>query len=241
MNNKTAEYDSEALSYDESRFSDELGRHLDYMHKRIVEKLLNSSERLILDAGVGTGRLATWLAKRSFRVVGVDLSDEMLKVAKRKARLSDVNIDLVLADLHFLPFRYRVFDGCVCINVIDHLSDANKFFKELRLMLKPNGFFVFNFSNILSPYLPIAFLVNLKGKALLKRGKISSKWLMLKQMSALLKQTGFSIQNIHGCMIASPLPLGNKLIKIIRPINLSAESSKLKFISGSEFIIAQLK
>jgi 2-polyprenyl-3-methyl-5-hydroxy-6-metoxy-1,4-benzoquinol methylase len=239
MGRRIAEYDSEALYYDESRFSDRLGRHLDYMHKRIVEKLLNSSGKLILDAGVGTGRFATWLAKRGFKVIGVDLSPEMLKVAKRKIKLLNVDIELVLADLHFLPFRYGTFDSCVCINVVDHLTDIGKFLSELRLVLKPKGIFVLNFSNILSPYLPIALLVNFKGKALFKGGKISSKWFTSKQMATLLSQSGFNIRALHGCMIASPLPLGNRLIKLVQAVNLSTESSKLKFFSGSMFIKVQ--
>jgi 2-polyprenyl-3-methyl-5-hydroxy-6-metoxy-1,4-benzoquinol methylase len=239
MDNRTAEYDSEAFYYEESRFSNELGRHLNYMHKRIVEKLLGSSGGLILDAGTGTGRFATWLAKKGFNVIGVDLSHEMLKIAKRKKKSLNANIDLVLADLHSLPFRYEVFDGCVSINVVDHLRDVSKFLKELRLVLKPGGFFIFNFSNILSPYLPIALLVNLKGKALLKGGKISSKWFTLKQMATLLSQSGFNIRALHGCMIASPLPLGNRLIKLVQAVNLSTESSKLKFFSGSMFIKVQ--
>ena len=239
MDNRTAEYDSEAFYYEESRFSDGLGRHLNYMHKRIVEKLLGSSGGLILDAGTGTGRFATWLAKKGFKIIGVDLSHEMLKIAKRKTKSLDANIDLILADLHSLPFRYEVFDSCVSINVVDHLRDVSKFLKELRLVLKPGGFFIFNFSNILSPYLPIALFVNLKGKALLKGGKISSRWFTLKQMLALLRKSGFIIRDVHGCMIASPMPLGNKLIKVIQAINISVESSKLKFFSGSEFIKVQ--
>jgi hypothetical protein len=40
MNQKATEYDYEAANYDKGRFNDKMGRHLDYMHKKIVESLL---------------------------------------------------------------------------------------------------------------------------------------------------------------------------------------------------------
>jgi len=235
MAGQTAEYNYEASSYDESRFGNKIGRHLDYMHKKIVRDL-NISGNLILDAGTGTGRFATWLAKKGFEVIGVDLSHEMLKVAKKKIKTLNIDVSLILADLQFLPFKPRVFNGCVCINVIDHLSDISNFLKNVNRVLKNDGYFIFNFSNILSPYLPIALLVNFREKALFKGGKIRSKWFTFKKICILLRQAGFELKGTRGCMIASPLPFGDKIIEIVQIINRLAESSRLNFFSGSIFI-----
>jgi len=238
MDRKTAEYDYEASSYDESRFCSEMGRHLDYMHKRIVGSFLNSSGKLVLDAGVGTGRFATWLAEKGFKVIGVDLSREMLEKAKRKAQILNTDIGFILADMHFLPLRKNLFDSCICINVIDHISDISKFLKEVKYVVNPKGFFIFNISNLQSPYLPIAVIVNLRKHALFKGG-IHSRWFTFREIDILLPRTGFNIKEIKGCMISSPIPLGEKLIKIIKPINFFVETSKIKFFSGSLFIKAQ--
>ncbi len=238
MAGQTAEYDYEASSYDESRFGNKIGRHLDYMHKKIVQDL-NISGKLILDAGTGTGRFATWLAKKGFEVIGVDLSPKMLKVARNKMKTLNADVGLILADLRYLPFKHGVFNGCVCINVIDHLSDISNFLKNVNRVLKSDGCFIFNFSNILSPYLPIALIVNFREKALFKEGKIRSKWFTFKKMRIWLREAGFELKGIRGCMIASPLPLGDGFIKIVQPINLLAESSQLKFFSGSIFIKAR--
>jgi ubiquinone/menaquinone biosynthesis C-methylase UbiE len=237
MASQTTEYNYEASSYDESRFSNKIGRHLDYMHKKIVQDL-NIFGKLILDAGTGTGRFATWLAKKGFEVIGVDLSPKMLKVARKKMKALNVDVGLLLADLRFLPFKPGVFNGCVCINVIDHLSDISKFLKDVNRVLKSDGCYIFNFSNILSPYLPIALIVNFREKALFK-GKIRSKWFTFMKMRILLREAGFELMGLRGCMIASPLPLGDRFIKIVQPINLLAESSQLKIFSGSIFIKAR--
>ena len=237
MRREIPEYDLEASSYDKSRFCSRLGKHIDRMHKRIVESLLNSSGKTLLDIGVGTGRFATWLAERGFEVVGVDISREMLKKAKKKVSNSK-NIHLVLGDANFLPFRKRSFDNCICINVINHIPLVDKFLKEVSYVIKPMGSFIVNFPNLRSPYLPIAIIVNLRKRALFKR-EIFCRWFTPEEISHRISSAGFNIKNIRGCMISSSIPLGNRLLKIVRIINFLFENSKFKLFSGSLFIKAQ--
>lgn len=235
MNAAIAEYDVEAANYDKSRFSDDFGCHLDQMHKKILESLVDSSGALLLEIGIGTGRFGTWLAKKGFTVVGVDISREMLRRTREKERRLKVNIDVVIADVHSLPFRKGFFENCICVNVMDHFSSIEEFFKQVRYVIKPQGSFVFNFSNSQSPYLPIAALINLSEHALFK-SKIFSKWLTFKEINASLLASGFRIENVRGCMIASPIPFGNWLVPIVRSINLLSERSQLRFYSGSVFV-----
>jgi len=237
MSYGSAQYDYEAFSYDKVRFSSRLGRHLDYMHKRII-KNLHPSGNMVLDAGAGTGRFTIWLAEKGFEVVGVDISREMLKEAKGKADTSRKDIGLVLADLGFLPFRKGVYGGCICINVVNHISDITRFLKEVRYVIKPESFFIFNFPNLGSLYLPVAIIVNLKRLALFKGTRIRSKWFTVGEIDTLLSGTGFNIEELRGCMIASPIPLGESLVKIVQIINFLCESSKLKLFSGSLFVKA---
>jgi len=240
MRYKNPEYDLEASSYDESRFYSRLGKHIDHMHKRIVKSLLNSSGKMLLDVGVGTGRFAMWLAERGFEVVGVDISREMIKKAKSaRAKVSNSkNVHLVLGDACFLPFRKGFFENCICINVINHMPAFDKFLKEVSYVVKPTGSFIVNFPNLWSPYLPIALIVNLRKRALFKGG-IFSRWFTPKEIRSSLSSAGFSIREIRGCMIASQIPLGNRLLKILRFINLIFENSKFKLFSGSLFVRAQ--
>jgi ubiquinone/menaquinone biosynthesis C-methylase UbiE len=234
--NDEAEYDSQAADYDESRFNDDLGRHLDCMHKKILRDFIDSSSKRLLEAGVGTGRFATWLAKNGFDVVGIDLSREMLKKAKEKKARLNVEVDLILADVHFLPFNESFFDGCICVNVIDHIPDIDGFLREVKYVVKSDGYFVFNFSNVQSLYLPIALLVNSRGKALFRGDKIQSAWFTFGDIGDLLSRNGFGVSAVKGCFIASPVPFGNALVKLIRAINLSTENSQLRFFAGSPFL-----
>ncbi len=68
----------------------------------------------ILDVGCGTGRHAVELAKRGFRVTGVDLSAGMLAEARRAADEAGVHVELIHADAtQYQPARE--FDAAICL------------------------------------------------------------------------------------------------------------------------------
>ncbi len=231
-----AEYDTQASDYDETRFEDKMGIHLDLMHKKILSDLIDPSCERLLEAGVGTGRFSTWLAKKGFNMVGIDLSREMLKKAKDKKVRLNVNLDLVMADVHFLPFKKGAFSCGICINVMDHFRNTNGFLKQIRYVVKIEGSFIFNFSNAYSLYLPIALMVNSRGQALFRRDKIYSAWFTFRSIRNLLLINGFNIVVVKGCFVASPVPFGNKLIRFIQSINLSAKDSQLKFFAVAHLL-----
>lgn len=85
--------------------------------------------RRVLDAGCGTGRASLWLAERGAEVVGVDISPEMLRVAR-----TDVpSASFVVADLaEPLPFPDGAFDLVVSSLVLHYLRDWVPTLRELR-------------------------------------------------------------------------------------------------------------
>jgi SAM-dependent methyltransferase len=90
-----------ALKYDEESFTKGTLGEVDFIEKEID---FNKACR-ILDIGCGTGRHAIELSKRGYKVVGVDLSSEMLAVAKRKASEAGVKIDFRIGDACDLDFK----------------------------------------------------------------------------------------------------------------------------------------
>ena len=93
----------------------------------------------VLDAGCGTGRVATELARREIDVVGVDLDPRMLAVAREKAPLirwveadlSDVDVgrtfDGVVMAGNVMIFLTPGTEGAVVTNLARHLNDAGLF------------------------------------------------------------------------------------------------------------------
>lgn len=90
--------------------------------------------QLCLDVGTGTGIIGSQLRKKSSFVIGLDLSDQMLKEAKD-------NLDLlVVGNATNLPFVDDQFDGA-CLRQVFHYVDDVKCIQEINRILKINGLF----------------------------------------------------------------------------------------------------
>lgn len=96
--------------------------------------------RCILDAGCGNGRYSRFLLRRAApeaRVVGFDLSQRMLRRARRRVR--SARASFLAADLTRLPFADGTFDAAVCGWVLEHLPDPRPGLRELARVLKIGG------------------------------------------------------------------------------------------------------
>jgi ubiquinone/menaquinone biosynthesis C-methylase UbiE len=92
------------------------------------------------DVGCGTGRLAPYFAARGLSPRGVDLSPEMIRVARR----DHADFVFQVADARELPFEDASLAGVVCWYSLMFLapSDRPAAFKELARVVKPGGYLV---------------------------------------------------------------------------------------------------
>ena len=93
---------------------------------RLASILTRSGDTRLLEAGVGTGRLALPLQRKHFEVVGIDLSAGMLAKARSKGLQ-----DLLLADANTMPFRDKQFDAVLMAHVLHLLDDPAETFAGL--------------------------------------------------------------------------------------------------------------
>lgn len=77
-----------------------------------VEKVI-SKRGFVLDLCCGTGRHSIALCERSWNVIGMDLSRNLLAIAKQRIERAGVKMPLVRADMRFLPFRDSVFKAII--------------------------------------------------------------------------------------------------------------------------------
>ena len=93
---------------------------------------------LALDVATGTGNTAFALAPHVRRVVGLDLTRQMLDEARRIARERQItNIDWVIGDAERLPFADETFDVYTVRAAPHHFPDVEAFIAEAFRTLKP--------------------------------------------------------------------------------------------------------
>lgn len=110
MNDWRSFFDEFAPRYDGEAFTG----HTDAEVRFLIEHLRVPADAGILDVGCGTGRHAVGLALAGYRVTGVDLSDGMLELARRRASEASVQIEWVRANAASFS-RDSAFDAAVCL------------------------------------------------------------------------------------------------------------------------------
>lgn len=92
----------------------------------------------LLDVGCGTGILLQEVARRhpGARVVGVDASPEMLRVARE--RLGG-GVPLLRGNAHCLPLASRSFDAVVTSSALHHWADPEGALGEIARVVRPGG------------------------------------------------------------------------------------------------------
>lgn len=94
----------------------------------------------VLDVACGPGTLSLKLAPLVREVVGVDLTDELLSIARRKAAEAGLsNVTFSPGDVDGLPFPDASFDLVVCGSALHHFPDPGKVFGEMARVCRPGG------------------------------------------------------------------------------------------------------
>jgi ubiquinone/menaquinone biosynthesis C-methylase UbiE len=135
--------DEIAESYDEKRFS-RGGQLINQREKRAVTNALGSVEgREILEIACGTGRFTTMLADRGAEIVGLDISEPMLKQGNERANAAGVadNLDYLRADAARLPFPDDHFDTVFAMRFFHLAETPETFLEEMSRVSREQVFF----------------------------------------------------------------------------------------------------
>jgi len=108
-------------------------------HAAMLRQLEATGAGVALDIACGTGELAMRLARRGWRVVGLDLCLSMLQCARSKLNGTAHAIRLAVADSERLPFPAGTFDAVTCANAFHHFPNQQRAVREMRRVLRPGG------------------------------------------------------------------------------------------------------
>jgi len=188
----------------------------------------------VLEIGCGTGYFTKEIVKTGAFVTAIDISPELLNIAKQE--ITAPNVSFVLDNAYELSFDNNTFDSIVGSSVLHHL-EIEKAISEMFRVLKPGGSMFFTEPNMMNPQIALQ-----KNIPALKRKLGDSpdetaffRWSLKK----LMQKTGFTEIIIKPFDFLHP-SLPHSLIAFISSMGEAAEKMPLfKEIAGSLYISAK--
>lgn len=120
-------------------YIDRIGKLTEYP---IPEFPLSEGEgKTLLDIGCNWGRWSLAAAQKGYRVVGMDPHLDAIKAAMRVKKQLGIEVDYVVGDGRYLPFRDNSFDRVFSYSVLQHFSPADvaMVLERVNFLLRENG------------------------------------------------------------------------------------------------------
>lgn len=176
-----------------------------------IKKYINQNDQ-VLDFGCGSGAFTYKISKLTKgNVIGVDLSEEFIKSCKKFFKnKKNSNLNFITNNSQKLNFKNESFDIILMVDVIHHLENIQKIFKELNRVLKPRGRIIIYEPNKLNPLIFLMHLIEKNERGLLKVGT-------RKKYEQICENTGFRIDifSYNGIVIGPDSKIFDIIIKII--------------------------
>jgi ubiquinone/menaquinone biosynthesis C-methylase UbiE len=135
-------FDEHYVGYD-SWYLTPMGVYVDKSEcRQLFDRLKPGPGMEILDVGCGTGHFALKIASEGADVVGIDISNEMLGVARKKAKAAGLHVPFILEDILHTSFEDERFDAAFTNTAFEFIEDKRAAYTEVMRILKPGGVFV---------------------------------------------------------------------------------------------------
>lgn len=174
------DYNAIVQEYTEEFFDDK-------SDEKYIDQFLQSLEgKNVLDAGCGNGRDCKYINQKGFKVKGIDLSKEMLVIAKKMVP----KVDFEVMDITNITYSDNSYDGIISNCSFFHIpvEELPKTLNSFSKILKPNGKLLL----ILQEGLGEAMIEEPFRKGVY----IYINYFSVKQISELLLKHGFEIDSI---------------------------------------------
>ncbi len=184
--------------------------------ERIIRELFNNSVPRYLDFACGTGRITSFIAGKSTKSYGVDLSFNMQEVAREKCP----DTEFILQDITNDPLNIEPVDLVTAFRFFGNAQNdlRKQVLSTLSGLVKPGGYLVFN--NHRNPFSIHNILLRTLGNEI-------DVDLSHEKMSNLLNEAGFSVKRTFGIgawyimyRLNTPKIMSSNIVKLIEPVSL---------------------
>jgi len=133
-------FDKQADSYD-GWYHVPMGEFIDDVETCLAFSMFKAEKgMLVLDVGCGTGNFSVKLAQKGCYITGIDISEQMLKVAREKARKNnDLSMEFTLMDVNQLDFDDETFNAVFSMTAFEFVKEPAHAYAEMFRVLKPGG------------------------------------------------------------------------------------------------------
>lgn len=132
-------FDDKAVDYD-VWYKNKMGKFVDDVETKLAFSMFTPMEGMrVLDVGCGTGNFSIKLAEMGCKVIGIDVSDEMLKIAREKAKETGLDIEFHQMDVYDISFNDNEFDVAFSMAAFEFIKEPDKAYNEMFRVLKPEG------------------------------------------------------------------------------------------------------
>jgi SAM-dependent methyltransferase len=159
---------------------------------RIWDALRLTRDARVLDAGCGSGQWAIALAERGVQVTAIDLSPEMIRLARDHASARSQDIEWRTGDMTRLVDPLAVFDAIHARVLLQFVPDVPGALRELRRVLRPGGRLLASVPGALSPIYRASWMRHLPG------GDPGNNYLLPWELETLLLEYGWRVINGWG-------------------------------------------
>jgi ubiquinone/menaquinone biosynthesis C-methylase UbiE len=104
--------------------------------EKLIRRLVVGTN--ILDVGCGLGANAIPLAKVGLTVTAIDISQNLVDIAKQKAKAEDVDIEFIVGDVT-KTLLSKKYETILMADVLEHVEDDEKLIGDMKKLLTENG------------------------------------------------------------------------------------------------------
>jgi ubiquinone/menaquinone biosynthesis C-methylase UbiE len=106
-------------------------------------RVVSAAEERVLEVGIGSGLNLPLYGPAVRTVIGLDPSEELLRMARERAAATPIPVELLEASAEAVPLDAASIDTVVTTWTLCTIPDANRALGELRRVLKPGGALLF--------------------------------------------------------------------------------------------------
>jgi 2-polyprenyl-6-hydroxyphenyl methylase/3-demethylubiquinone-9 3-methyltransferase len=137
--------------YEKESASPETVRRYQAVHDVVLRVRGAGGPLSVADIGCGAGTQCLLWAKRGHRVVGLDVNEPLIEVARQRARAESCDVRFELGSATQLPWDPGSFDVCLVPELLEHVEDWESCLREFARVLRPGGILYVSTTNKLCP------------------------------------------------------------------------------------------